>query len=57
MGLVVSPLYAWMLTRENAKKEAYQRHQDSLPDSEKRVYTVEELRILGDKAPEFMYTI
>lgn len=57
IGFIFAPLYAFLLKRENTRKEREQGHQDSLPDSEKRVYTVQELRDLGDRAPEFVYTI
>ncbi|GAA5982693.1 hypothetical protein JCM11641_002339 [Rhodosporidiobolus odoratus] len=53
IGLVSAPLYAFLLKRENAKKE----WEMNLPEGERRVYTVEELRDLGDRAPEFKYTI
>ncbi|GAA5905619.1 uncharacterized protein JCM6883_005388 [Sporobolomyces salmoneus] len=57
MGFITAPLYAFLLKRENNKKEKLQAEQDALPDHEKRVYTVQELRDMGDRAPEFVYTI
>ncbi|GAA5976926.1 hypothetical protein JCM21900_003750 [Sporobolomyces salmonicolor] len=57
LGFICAPLYALYLTRLNARKEREQAEQDALPDHEKRVYTVQELRDLGDRAPEFVYTI
>lgn len=48
MGLVAAPLYAFLLRRANQQKEAEIAHQASLPDHEKRVYTVQELHDLGD---------
>ncbi|GAA5932880.1 hypothetical protein JCM1841_004624 [Sporobolomyces salmonicolor] len=57
VGFICAPLYALYLTRLNARKEREQAEQDALPDHEKRVYTVQELRDLGDRAPEFVYTI
>lgn len=49
MGFFAATTYAWLLTRENAKKVAEQDRQDALHENEKRVYTVAELRDLGDK--------
>ena len=49
MGLIASPTYAYLLTRENAKKEKEIAFQNSLPDHERRLYTVQELHDLGDK--------
>jgi len=52
-GLLFSaPAYAWWLRRENARKRA----QLEL-EAGKRTYTVAELHELGDRAPEFVYTI
>ena len=56
-GLVCSPLYAYFLTRENAKRDAEQLVQDALPEEERKVYTITQLRVLGDLAPAFRYTI
>ena len=47
MGLVAAPLYAFLLRRANQQKEAEIAYQASLPDHEKRVYTVQELHDLG----------
>lgn len=41
LGLITAPTYAFLLSRENAKKEAEIAHQNGLPDSERRVYTVQ----------------
>ncbi|KAL8293321.1 hypothetical protein RQP46_000022 [Phenoliferia psychrophenolica] len=57
MGLFASTAYALLLKRENGKKEKEIAFQNSLPDHERRIYTVQELHDLGDKAPEFTYTI
>ncbi|GAA5877799.1 hypothetical protein JCM16303_000241 [Sporobolomyces ruberrimus] len=57
MAFVAAPLYAFLLKRQNDKKERLQAEQDALPDNEKRVYSVQELRDMGDRAPEFVYTI
>jgi sugar phosphate permease len=56
-GMFCAPAYAWMLRRENARKEAYLEQQAMLPAEARDRPTVEELRALGDKAPEFKYTI
>ncbi|SCV67346.1 BQ2448_5992 [Microbotryum intermedium] len=57
LGLFCAPLYAYLLKRENEKKEREIEYQNSLPDHEKRVYSLQELRDLGDKHPSFVYTI
>ncbi|KDE06251.1 hypothetical protein MVLG_03410 [Microbotryum lychnidis-dioicae p1A1 Lamole] len=57
LGLFCAPLYAYLLKRENEKKEREIEFQNSLPDHEKRVYSLQELRDLGDKHPSFVYTI
>ncbi|KAL8277541.1 hypothetical protein RQP46_010096 [Phenoliferia psychrophenolica] len=49
LGLVTAPLYAYLLKRENKKKEQEIQFQASLPEHERRVYTVQELHDLGDK--------
>lgn len=52
-GLLFSaPAYAWWLRRANARKRAQLEE-----EAGKRTYTVAELHELGDKAPEFTYTI
>ena len=56
-GLVCSPLYAFLLTKANQKRDAAQLEQDALPEEERKVYTVTQLRVLGDLAPSFRYTI
>lgn len=53
----MAPTYAYFLKRENDRKDAEQEYENGLPEEKKRVYTVQELRDLGDKAPEFRYTI
>ena len=45
MGLVTSPLYFFLLKRENAKKEA----ELALPEGQRMVHSVQELRDLGDR--------
>lgn len=57
MGLICAPLYAYLLRRENAKRDLEQIRQDALPEDQKTRYTVAELRLMGDLAPSFRYTI
>ena len=57
LGLVAAPLNAMLLKRENMKRDKWQAEQDKLPDSEKTMFTVQELRDQGDNAKEFRYTI
>jgi hypothetical protein len=45
LGLVCAPLYAFLLKRENRRKE----RELAMPEGERRVYTVTELRDLGDR--------
>lgn len=56
MGLIAAPIYAWLLKRENARRDRWQEEQNALPDEKKTVFTVEELRDQGDRAMEFRYT-
>ena len=39
------------------KRDAEQLVQDSLPEEDRKVYTIAQLRTLGDLAPSFRYTI
>ncbi|GAA6002094.1 uncharacterized protein JCM10292_001844 [Rhodotorula paludigena] len=57
VGLVCTPAYAYMLHRDNRRKDAFQAEQDALPEEQRRKYTVEELHLLGDKGPDFRYTV
>lgn len=57
MGLFASPLYAYLLSKENKKRDAEQVYQDSLPEEKRTRYTVDEIRTMGDLAPSFRYTI
>jgi len=57
MGMIASPLYAYLLDRENKKREAWTANQLALPENERKFFTIEELHNLGDKAPEFRYTV
>ena len=45
----LSTLSMMSLERSNTKEERLQAEQDALPDHEKRVYTVQELRYMGDR--------
>ena len=55
LGIFSSCLYAFLLKRANAAKEAEIARQEALPESQRRVYTVQELQDLGDKSVEFKY--
>jgi len=57
MGMIASPLYAYLLDRENKKREVWTANQLALPENERKFFTIEELHNLGDKAPEFRYTV
>lgn len=50
LGIFSSCLYAYLLTRDNKRKEAWLEEQARLPEHERKVYTVEELQELGDKS-------
>lgn len=50
LGIACSCLYAFLLTRDNKKKEAWLEQQASLPEHERKVYTVAELQEMGDKS-------
>ncbi|KAK4056022.1 hypothetical protein OIO90_003017 [Microbotryomycetes sp. JL221] len=56
-GIICSCLYAFFLRRANRAKDAEATRQSQLQEYERRVYTTEELQDLGDKSPEFYYTI
>ncbi|KAM0787531.1 hypothetical protein ACM66B_003602 [Microbotryomycetes sp. NB124-2] len=57
LGVFGSCLYAFLLRRANEAKRREAMRQSQLPEHERRVYTTEELHALGDKSPEFYYTI
>lgn len=57
MGVCMGPLWAYLVKRANATKELEREHQLSLPEAERRVYSVQELHDLGDRGPEFTYVI
>ncbi|KAF8493620.1 MFS general substrate transporter [Gautieria morchelliformis] len=53
MGMIAVPIIAIIYSHINAQREALARNSEI----EKPVYTEQELRQLGDKAPDFRYTI
>jgi len=57
MGIIIAPLYAFLLTRENRKRDAWQAHQNTLPAEQRTKFTIQELHEAGDNAKEFRYTI
>lgn len=57
VGLIAAPLYAYLLNKENLKRDAELAHQNSLPEEKRTQYTFQELRSMGDNAPMFRYTI
>jgi hypothetical protein len=50
MGIIIAPLYAFLLTRENRKRDAWQAHQDTLPAEQRTKFTIQELHEAGDNA-------
>ncbi|SCZ93505.1 BZ3500_MvSof-1268-A1-R1_Chr6-3g08705 [Microbotryum saponariae] len=57
MGIIASCVYAFLLKRSNAAKDRWHAEQNALPEHQRKVFTVQELRDMGDRAPEFYYTI
>ncbi|SCV67606.1 BQ2448_5217 [Microbotryum intermedium] len=57
MGIISSCLYAFLLKRSNEAKDRWHAEQNALPEDQRKVFTVQELRDMGDRAPEFYYTI
>ena len=57
MGIAASCLYAFLLRRSNKAKVEWTLAQSQLPEHERTIYTREQLQDLGDKSPEFIYTI
>lgn len=57
MGIVIAPIWAILVKRANAAKDIERDYQMSLPEAERKVYTVQELHDLGDRGPEFVYVI
>lgn len=53
LGLVVTPLTAYVYMRLNARRDELQREADTSGIK----YSPEELRRLGDRAPDFRYTL
>lgn len=41
LGLITAPTYAFLLNRENKKKDKEIAFQNSLPDNERRIWTVQ----------------
>lgn len=50
MGIVIAPLYAFLLRRENRKRDAWQAHQNTLPEEQRTKFTIQELHEAGDNA-------
>lgn len=57
MGIICAPVYAHLLTKENARRAAAREAELALPVEQRRVYTVKEMHALGDNAPDFVYTV
>lgn len=57
LGMFCSTLYAMLCRRDNAARIKEQERQSELPERERKVYTLEELQALGDRSPNFIYTI
>lgn len=55
MGFICVPLAMVIYTKINAKRDRLER--EALERGEKNRYTDQELRELGDRAPEFRYTL
>ena len=53
MGLILVPIVAFAYTRSNMKKEAKMREAEERGEK----YAAEELKRLGDRAPDFRYTL
>ncbi len=53
MGLVLVPIVMYAYTRANAKKDARMREVEARGEK----YASEELKRLGDRAPDFRYTL
>ena len=53
MGLLLMPVLLYMYTRANARKEAKLRQLDESGEK----YAPDELRRMGDRAPDFRYTL
>ena len=53
MGLVLMPVVLYLYTRANTRKEAQLRQLDEGREK----YTPDELRRMGDRAPDFRYTL
>ena len=53
MGLLLMPVLLYLYTRANTRKEAKLRQLDERGEK----YAPEELRRMGDRAPDFRYTL
>ena len=53
MGLILVPIVAFAYNRSNMKKEAKMREVEETGEK----YAPEELKRLGDRAPDFRYTL
>lgn len=52
MGLILTPILVLIYTRINAKRDAIERESGGV-----RKYSDAELRRLGDRAPDFRYSL
>lgn len=57
LGICCSPLYAYLLTKENARRTILRAERDALPEDQRPVYSVKELRDQGDRSIDFVYTV
>lgn len=55
IGFVTVPLIAFLYKRINAQRDRMLRFE--IEGGIKKIYTDHEIRELGDKAPEFRYTL
>lgn len=55
MGIIIAPLYAFLLTRENRKRDAWQAHQNTLPAEQRTKFTIQELHEAGDNAKGMLF--
>lgn len=50
MGIIVAPLYAYLLRKKNRERDAWQAHQLTLPEEQRTKFTIQELHEAGDNA-------
>lgn len=55
IGLIVVPITVLTYKRINAKRDQIEK--EALEKGEKDKYTPQELRKMGDRAPDFRYTL